>query len=98
MTQMAGELSSNLSMSSSETAPLLRGAMGPLRKQPSKRATSWAVSMNSGSHGHWKNMKYQDLHKQHDILHQSQSIHSALSMEYTDACRRSGLLYAVLWL
>ena len=36
--------------------------MGPLLKQPSNRATSWAVSMNSGSQGHWKKMKYQDLH------------------------------------
>ena len=50
-----------LSMSSSDTAPLERGAIGPLRKQPSKSATSWAVSRNSGSQGHWKNMKYQDL-------------------------------------
>ena len=50
---------SHLSMSSSDTASLLRGATAPVRKAPWMKATSAASARNSGSHGAWKNRMYQ---------------------------------------
>lgn len=47
------------STSSSETASLLRGATGPVRKALEMKATSAASARNSGSLGAWKNSMYQ---------------------------------------